>query len=306
MNDPGHLTTPEWLLYRLLNRLLGMLGRIPPSIAKKSGDLLGDMGFVLDKRHRNITLDNIALALGGELNAQQQVALARAVYRNLGQIIFEVGWWMTARPETLNQIIHIDGLEYFQAASERGKGMLFVTAHIGNWELLPYIGSYLQMPVNIVYRPLDFKPLNLVFERSRSRFGAKLIPSRHALLRILKALKKGEAVAMLMDQNVDYSDGVWVDFFGHPACTSKSMAVIAMKTGASVLPVFLYRQATGFRATIGGIIPPSSTGDQTKDIEANTARYTQAIEQAIRQSPDQWFWVHRRWKTKNYSPWPKQ
>ena len=142
---------------------------------------------------------------------------------------------------------------------------------------------------------------------TRSRYGAKLIPSRRALLKIIKALRRGEAVAMLMDQNVDYYEGVWVDFFGHPACTSKAMAMIAMKTEAAVLPVFLYRQADGFRAVFGQILTPAAyTEDQQKDIEARTAQYTKVIEEGIRAEPDQWFWVHQRWKTKTFSPWPRQ
>ena len=305
MDDPGLLTNTERRLYRLLKRLLGWLGRIPRPLAKKVGNFLGDVGFWLDKRHRDITLENIALALGRELDSKQQVALARSVYRNLGQVLFEVAWSWTLSEKALSECITVEGQEHLQAACDRGKGVLVVTAHIGNWELLPIAAKGVAIPINIVYRPLDFKPLNTIIEQSRSRFGAKLIPSRHALLRILGALKKGEAVAMLMDQNVDYYDGVWVDFFGHPACTSKSMAVIAMKTGASVLPVFLFREVSGFRATCGEALTPADTGDRTKDIEANTAQYTLAIEKAIRQKPDQWFWVHRRWKTKTYALWPR-
>jgi KDO2-lipid IV(A) lauroyltransferase len=185
--------------------------------------------------------------------------------------------------------------------------VLVITAHLGNWELLSVVAKRAEIPINVVYRPPDFKPLDRFFERTRSQFGAKLIQSRRALLKIFKALKKGEAVAMLMDQNVDYYDGVWVDFFGHPACTTKSMAVIAMKTGADVLPVFLYRQADGFRAVFGQILtPPPTTGDQRKDVEARTAQYTKVIEEGIRAEPDQWFWVHRRWKTKSFSIWPKE
>jgi KDO2-lipid IV(A) lauroyltransferase len=305
-NKPRSLTRSEWWLFRILMGLFVLLGRIPRGIARKIGNLLGDAGYRLDRRHREITLSNIALALGRELDRPGQVSLARAVYRNLGQIIFEVGWSLTAELESLYDHITMEGTENYQAAFKKGKGVLVIMAHIGNWELAPVVGKRTGIPINVVYRPLDFRPLDLFFKETRSRFGATLIPSRHALLKILKALKKGEAVAMLMDQNVDYYDGVWVDFFGQPACTSKAMAVIAMKTGAAVLPVFLYREPAGFRAIFGPMLPPAKTGDRTKDIEANTAQYTQVIEAGIRKQPDQWFWVHRRWKTKTYCPWPKK
>jgi len=301
------LTKSELRLFRWLMRLLRLIGRIPRPLAIRMGNLLGETAFLLDKRHREITLSNLSLALGDEMGADRRHALAKSVYRNLGQILFEVGWSLAVDWATLYRHITIEGLEHYQAAYQQGRGVLVITAHLGNWELLPVVAKQADIPINIVYRPLDFKPLDRLFERTRSRFGAKLIVSRRALLKIRRALKKGEAVAMLMDQNVDYYDGVWVDFFGHPACTTKAMAVIAMKTGAAVLPVFLYRQADGFRAVFGQILTPAaSTGDQRKDVEARTAQYTKVIEEGIRAEPDQWFWVHRRWKTKTFSAWPRQ
>jgi KDO2-lipid IV(A) lauroyltransferase len=306
MNQSRPLTRSEWHLFRILMGVFYVIGRIPRVVSRKIGNLLGDAGYWLDRRHREIALDNISLALGNELDRAEQASLARAVYRNLGQIIFEVGWSVTAELESLYDHVTIEGLENYLAAFKKGKGVLVITAHIGNWELASVVAKKAGMPIHVVYRPLDFRPLDLFFKATRSRFGATLIPSRHALLKILKALKKGEAVAMLMDQNVDYYDGVWVDFFGHPACTSKAMAVIAMKTGAPVLPVFLYRESAGFRAIFGPMLPPANTGDRTKDIEANTAQYTKVIEAGIRKKPDQWFWVHQRWKTKTYCPWPKE
>ncbi len=306
MKKPKSLTRIEWYIYRILVRLFSLIGRIPRPMAKKIGNLMGDAGFWLDKRHRQVTTNNISLALGEELGPTQQWKLARAVYHNLGQIIFEVGWSLSVSLQTLDEHVTIEGLEHFLAAHEMGKGILAITAHIGNWELLSVVGKKSGIPINVVYRPLDSRPVDLFFKKTRSRFGAKLIPSRNALLKIMKVLKKGEAVAMLMDQNVDYYDGVWVDFFGHPACTSKAMAVIAQRTGTPVLPVFLYREAGGFRAVFGKILPPVTTGDRTKDIEANTAQYTQVIEDGVRRQPDQWFWVHRRWKTKTYSAWPRE
>jgi Kdo2-lipid IVA lauroyltransferase/acyltransferase len=307
MNLRSTLTRRELRLFRLTDRLFRFIGRIPRPAAKRIGNALGEAAFWLDKRHRDITLNNLRAAFEQKLDASQRQSLARAVYRNLGQILFEVGWSLSADWETLCRQITITGLENYQEAYRRGKGVLAITAHMGNWELLPIVAKRAQIPINIVYRPLDFKPLDRFFEHTRSRYGAKLIPSRRALVKILKALRKGEAVAMLMDQNVDFYEGVWVDFFGHPACTSKAMAVIAMKTEAAVLPVFLYRQADGFRAVFGQILTPAaSTGDKQKDVEARTAQYTKVIEDGVRVEPDQWFWVHQRWKTRTFSPWPRQ
>jgi KDO2-lipid IV(A) lauroyltransferase len=123
--------------------------------------------------------------------------------------------------------------------------------------------------------------------------------------RILQVLGRGEAVAMLMDQNFDCHEGVFVEFFGHRACTNKGLALLARHTRAPVVPVFLLREGQTFVAEIGPELPLIRTGDKTKDLEANTQRYNQVIEAVVRRHPEQWFWVHQRWKTRPYHPWPK-
>jgi KDO2-lipid IV(A) lauroyltransferase len=299
------LTKTDLTIYNIIFRLMRTVGRIPRPIARKLGDLLGDTGFLLDRKHREITLNNLEFAMGAELEGTQRWQTARAIYRNMGQILLEVGWSLWASPAELKQRFHIDGLDHYRAAYEKGKGVLAITAHIGNWELLSIVADRVNMPINVLYRPLDFMPLNLFFEKLRARFGARLIPTSHAMLKIVRVLKKKEVVAILMDQSVDWYDGVWVDFFGRRTCTSKGMALIALKTGAPVLPVFLYREASGFRAVFGKEIPLVVTGDKTSDIESNTLNYSKAIEKGIRKHPEQWFWVHRRWKKRPYCLWPR-
>jgi len=289
----------------IIHRLVAALGCLPRGVARWLGNGLGDVGFFLDHRHRKVALDNLTLAMGNTLNAQQRWDLTRMVFRHMGQILFEVSWSLTVPAAVLNRHIRIDGLEHYRAAHGKGRGVLVITGHLGNWELLPVVAGRYRIPLNVVYRPLDFTPLNLFFENLRTRFGAQLIPTSHAMFRIVRAMKKKEVVAILMDQSVDWYDGVWVDFFGHRTCTSKGMALIAMKTRSPVLPVFMYREKTGFRAVFGPEIPLVVTGDKTKDIEINTLNYSKAIEKGIRRHPEQWFWVHRRWKKKPYCEWPR-
>jgi Kdo2-lipid IVA lauroyltransferase/acyltransferase len=298
-------TPIDFKICGLINRLVNALGRIPRPMARKLGDLLGEAGFRLDRRRRNIALDNLTLALGDELNPGQRREMAKAVYRHMGQILFEVGWSLTASAAELDRHVRIEGLAHYRAAFEKGKGVLAITGHLGNWELLSIVADRARIPINVLYRPLDFTPLNLFFENLRGRFGAHLIPTSHAMIRIVRALRKKEAVAILMDQSADWYDGVWVDFFGHRTCTNKGMALIALKSRAPVLPAFLYREENGFRAVFGPEIPLVVTGDKTKDIEANTLNYSKAVERGIRRHPEQWFWVHRRWKNKPYSLWPR-
>ena len=298
-------TRADLVVCAIIFRLMRTLGRIPRPLARKVGNFLGDAGFRLDRRHRQITLNNLAFAMGAELDGEQRWRTARAVFRNLGQILFEVGWSLRAPASELNHTVRIDGLDNYRAAWEKGRGVLTITAHMGNWELLSIVAGRASIPINVVYRPLDYMPLNLFFEKLRSRFGARLIPSSHAMLRIVRALKKKEVVSILMDQSVDWYDGVWVDFFGRRTCTSKGVALIALKTRAPVLPVFLYREGSRFRAVFGKEIPLVVSGDKTSDIESNTLNYSKAIENGIRRHPEQWFWVHRRWKNRPYCLWPR-
>ena len=289
----------------IITHLILAVGRIPRPLACRIGNFLGDFAFFVDRRHRQVVLDNLTLAFGDELTDQDRWDFSRKVYRHLGQILFEAAWSMTASAEELDAKIKIDGLEHYRAAYEKGKGVLFVTGHLGNWELMSFVAHRAQIPINVIYRPMDFSPLNLFFENLRGRFGANLVPTSHAMIRIVRALKKKEAVAILMDQSVDWYDGVWVDFFGHRTCTTKGMALIALKSRSPVLPAFIYREKKGFRAIFGPEIPLVVTGDKTKDIEANTMNFGKAIEQGIRRHPEQWFWVHRRWKKKPYCEWPR-
>lgn len=270
------------------------------------GNGLGRLFFCVDKRHRNIALDNLRLAFGREKTADEIQALAEKVFQNLGRILFEIGWALRLDPDDFGRFFSISHLSYLKAAYKKGKGVLILTGHMGNWELLTVIGSMMGHPTNIVFRPLDFLPLNRFFEQFRGRFGARLIPSQWAMAGILRSLKRGELVAVLLDQNVDWYQGVFVDFFKTPACTNKGLALLALKSGAPVVPMFLIRDGNRFRAEVGKEIPLIKTGDQTKDVEANTQHYNEAIEAIIRQYPDQWFWVHQRWKRRHYDPWPRQ
>jgi len=173
-----------------------------------------------------------------------------------------------------------------------------LTGHMGNWELLSLAAAMLGYPMSAIYRPLDFKPLDRFFIELRSRYGAKMYPKKNAMRPILKGLKQKELIGILLDQNTGVSAGVFVDFFGSKACTNKGLALIALGTGAPVIPLFLLREDDIFRVEFGQEVPLIRSDDKTKDIEANTRQYNRVLESVIRRYPDQWFWVHRRWKTR--------
>lgn len=289
----------------MIAAIFRLLGLVPRNRAVRLGNALGRLFFHVDKRHREVALDNLTLAFGREKTAGEIQALAEQVFGNLGRIIFEIGWALRLAPKDFEQFFSIRHLSRLKAAYEKGKGVLILTGHMGNWELLTVIGAMIGYPTNIVFRPLDFGPLDRFFEHFRARFGARLIPSQWAAAGILRGLRRKELVAVLLDQNVDWYQGVFVDFFQTPACTNKGLALLAMKSGAPVVPMFLVRDRDRFRAEIGREIPLVRTGDQIKDVETNTRRYNEAIEAIVRRYPDQWFWVHQRWKRRHYDPWPR-
>ena len=294
------------IAYRVIKILFKLIGLIPRKLAFRLGNLMGQILFLADRKHRKIALNNLTRAFGHEKNPYEIKIVARRVFKNLGQIIFEIGRSLRLESKDFQKYFNIQGLSNYRNAYEKGRGVLLLTAHMGNWELLSIIMAMAGYPVSVLYRPLDFFLLDRLFAMIRGRFGAELIPSAQSMRKILRSLKHDKAVGMLMDQNVDWYEGVFVDFFGHRACTNKGMALLARRTEAPVIPVFLVREKSGFMAEFGSEIPLIKTEDIRKDVEANTQQYNRIIEDFIRRYPDQWFWVHQRWKTKPYCQWPRK
>jgi KDO2-lipid IV(A) lauroyltransferase len=285
---------------------LRLLGRLSAETIDRTARRLGPILRRLDAKHRRIVQENLIRAFGNEKSESERRTIEIRVFENLVRILLEIGWSMKQKPEDFRKCLRVRGFTNFKEAHGRGKGVLFLTAHVGNWEILPVLGSLYRFPVNVLYRPLDYDPLDRLVRKMRSRFGARMVPTARAARKVLSCLHRGEIVAILLDQNVDWYEGVFVDFFGHRACTNKGMALIALKTGAPVLPIFLIRADNGYAVEIGAPLPLIRTGDKTRDIEANTQLYNDAIERFIRRYPDQWFWVHQRWKTRPYQPWPRE
>jgi len=296
----------EKIAVGVFETLFKLLGFFPRTWTLGMADFLGGMLFYVDKKHRGIAMDNLTYAFGHEKTPEEIEKIARQVFINLVKVVFEVGWSLHLKESQFAEHFKIDGYHHIKNAYEKGKGVLALTAHFGNWELLTVIAAMIKFPINIVVRPLDFKPLDHFIFNLRTRFGGKIIPKERSIHTIIRSLDRGEMVALLMDQNVDWYEGVFVDFMGHRACTSKGLALFALKTGAPVVPVFMVREKSGFRAEFGPEIFTVKTGDRQKDIETNTQEYNRVIENFIRLYPDQWFWVHQRWKTKPYQAWPKK
>jgi len=161
-------------------------------------------------------------------------------------------------------------------------------------------------PTHGIYRKFDFKPLERLILEIRQRFGMNMIPIRGASRTIDATLRRGEVIGTLLDQNVDWYKGVWVDFFGKPACTNNGLAALVLRTNSPVVPGFIMREGDKYTIRFLPEVPVVKTGDRIKDIEKNTQNFTKAIELMVRQNPEQYFWVHNRWKTKPYSRIPRQ
>jgi Kdo2-lipid IVA lauroyltransferase/acyltransferase len=273
-------------------------GRLPSAVAAWIGRRLGDLGYALTPGRRRTALANLAQAFpASTVRARRRVC--RASYQHLGVTTMEL-LVLLARP--LREVlagIRIDGLEHLRAAMDRHGRALLLTAHLGNWELLAAASRLTPYRLSVVVRPLDAPWLDGLATRLRAKMGVELIDKRQALRPVLRALTGGGMVGILLDQNAARSEGVFVPFFGRPASTSKGIAVLALRTGTPILPTFIRRETAGSHlVTIG---PPLLADEGERPgaaVAALTARCTEAIEHAIRQTPEQWLWIHERWRTR--------
>jgi len=276
----------------------GLLAWLPEWLAYALGEGAGRLACRLDRRHREIVRENLRQAFP-ERTPDEIGRMTREVFLNLGRTAADVARsGRLLRPGGMDAVA-VDGLEHLLAARSRGRGVLLISAHSGPWEILPLVSASRYEPVHVVARPLDNPRLDRVITAFREREGNRVIRKRDAVQAVLRVLREGGTVAMLIDQHITERDGAVVPFFGRPASTVLAPALIALRSGAAALPILIQREpARGrYRIRIGAEVALARGGDLKTDMTVNTARFTLAIEQLIRERPEQWFWVHRRWKT---------
>lgn len=279
--------------------LLSVLGALPRPLGKKLAAALSYLLYRATPRFRRIADRNLRMALP-ELDASERSAVVRGVYRSLGRLLSECARFPRLTPENIRGVVTYEGLEHYQAAVARGRGVLFLTAHLGPWELGAFAHALYGYPIQILYRPLDNPRLDRLVNRYRTLSGNKLIDKRDSARGILAALARGETVGILADQNTSLEEGVFVDFFGTPASMTAGIARVALHTGAAVVPAFCVWEEVLHRFVIH-FDPPlafATTSDREQDIRAATQQMASVIEKYIRRYPDQWLWIHRRWKTR--------
>lgn len=235
-----------------------------------------------------------------EFNEAQRKKVCRGVFKNFGRLLGEFSQLAKLNRGNISEVVVYDGFENYAESMRRGKGTLFLTAHFGAWELCPYAHAVYGHPLKFVVRPIDNPRIDQLINRVRTSSGNQIVEKRSSLKEILKALRNNEAVGILIDQNTTLDAGVFAPFFNIPACTTTSVATIALRTKATVVPGFLVWDDK-LRKHRLRFEPPATlieTGNLQADIESNTAAFNLILEDLVRKYPDQWLWVHRRWKTR--------
>jgi Kdo2-lipid IVA lauroyltransferase/acyltransferase len=293
-------------MYFLLYSLVYLISWIPRPVGLQLGDALGMAFYYLLRRRRKIALSNLTIAFGDSKNKREREGIAKRSFKMMGRHFFETCYLVRFTKERISSYVRFAGMEHFQKARAEGKGVAVLTAHFGCWELFSvYLGYFMQ--AYIVVKPLDFKPLNRLIEKIRTVSGIRYVSKEKSMRRLLQLLRQEAVLGILLDQNIDWKDGVFVPFFNKRACTNKGLALLVHKTQVPVIPTFIVHEGQGhYRVEFQPALPWISLGDRTKEIEENTAQYNQAIEAMARRYPDQYFWVHQRWKTRPYQPWPKK
>jgi len=271
---------------------------IPPSIRKALFKALFILFYHFSEKSRLIVLHNLTRAFP-EKGMAELTRIARDCYRHLGIVAAEFFDILSMTRDNLSDWMEFEGLENYEKAHAKNRGIIFFTGHFGNWEFLPAGCAILYQPINIVYREMDNPVIRDIVDRVRRYSGTQLIPKGGAARRLIRLLSRNENIGILIDQNVAWREGVFVDFFGRPASTTMGLAAIALQTGAPVLPGFTYRMKDGrYRFIVGQEVDIIRTGDYDRDILENTQRVTNIVEEMIKGHPEQWFWLHQRWKTK--------
>jgi KDO2-lipid IV(A) lauroyltransferase len=287
------------LEYAFAWTLLRLIGALPRGAARRAGAALGAVAWRLLPNLRRTGLRNLQLAFP-QMSPEDRLHLLRRVYRQLGWQLGEFSQMSRYTRENTRDLIRYDGLEHYLAATERGKGVLIVTGHLGAWELSSFWHSLMGYPMTMVIRRLDNPRVDKLVNDIRCLHGNRVVHKDDFARGLLQAMRRGDTVGILMDTNMTPPQGVFVPFFGLPACTASGLARVALRTGAAVLPGFLLWEPAENKYVLrfGEQIPLVATGDDEHDMLANTAQFTAAIETFVRRYPDQWLWVHRRWKTR--------
>jgi Kdo2-lipid IVA lauroyltransferase/acyltransferase len=295
---PVKVTFRERLEYWAARAVLAFLGALPHRLARALAAALAALCYFFWPRLRRVGLFNLRIAFLEWDERQRRKTLFR-LFQNFGRMLADIAQFPRLHRSNIERLIVYDGFEHFERARALGKGVLFLTAHFGNWELSSFAHGLYGFPCAFVVRELDNPLINALINRYRSMSGGRPIEKRDFASQSLRALQRGEAVGILMDQNMLESEGIFVDFFGRAASTTPGPARLAQKTGVPiVLGLVIYDRTAGKYRLRFQPVPWIHASDPKEEVRVNTQNFTRLIEDAVRLCPDHWLWVHRRWKTR--------
>jgi len=291
----------DWLVYLAVRTLIAVIGRVPPALAYEICEICALLVYVLDGKHRKIGLINLRIAFPDQ-DEQWRRQILRSSFRRLADHFVELCRLPRVNAEEIRRRVEYEpgrGLENYEAAKEQGKGVMFLTGHIGAWELLPLAHAIFGNPLSFVVRALDNSFLDRWMTKTRSRFGNQVIVKENSLRRILRLFSEGEDVGLLIDQNVQEKDGVFVPLFGYQACTTASPATLALRTRTPVVLGFLIpaRRKGHYLIRFYPHIEVNPSEDRDADLKKYTTLFNRYIEEVISEYPDCWLWGHRRFRT---------
>jgi KDO2-lipid IV(A) lauroyltransferase len=290
------------LEYAVARFALGLFGLLSRSAAVRLATWLMLLTHVVLPNLKKTGMRNLEIAFP-EKTEQDRAAILRGTFENLGRVLGDLSQFHKYDRERLAELIEYDlddtSRELYDL-QKQGQGVLITTGHLGNWEMLVLGFAALYEPISYLARPLDNPSLDQMLNANRTRFGNNPISKTNSAMLAAKILRNGGILGILADVNAHPKEGVFVPFFGVPACTSSGAAMLAIRSDALIFPTFCVWQKDKqrYRFVHGPVLKPTSTGDRKQDIITTTAAYTAEIEKLIRQYPDQWMWIHKRWKTR--------
>jgi Kdo2-lipid IVA lauroyltransferase/acyltransferase len=289
----------EWLEYAAAWAGLKSLGLLPRPLARFVGVCFAASAYAARRPFRRAAMFNLRLAFP-EWNDARRRQVLRGMIRQVGWMAGEFSQFPKYTRENIERIVIVDGFENFDAARRRGKGVLFLTGHMSAWELAPFAHALYGHPLYFLVRPIANRRVDDLINEYRCGSGNRPIEKNRAAREILRVLGGGGTVGILSDHNTTLEEGVFVSFFGIPASTTSGLARVALRTDAAVVPGFLSwdEERRKYRLRFEPAVELARTGNEEADVVESTARFTRVIENYIRAHPDQWLWVHKRWKTR--------
>ena len=269
---------------------------LPRRASLRLGSGFGWLFYALHGRRRQLALDNLRAAFPSRTE-DECLAILRGTFRHFGRHVVELIKFDAMNADEIMRLVEIEGEERVQQALAHGTGVMYCGSHFGYWELQLLVHSLRHTPVVVVARTLDNPLLERIIERIRARVGTRVVPRQGAVRGLLKALLKRESVVMMVDQHIQDRSAVTIDFFNRPASTTSALAVLALRTGAPIIPVFALPLPDGrYRMIYEAPIEPPAA-DDPDPIRTYTQRCTDLLEMYVRRYPELWLWMHRRWRT---------